>query len=231
MKRSIMLIAMLIVMISWSFAQGTGEIWGKVVDSETGNSIPGVNVVIRAGNTLLGAQTDVNGNFRLKGLAPGTYNLEFSFVGYGTGTLEKITVYADGYISTEDFALKPGVELTGAVIYSERTVGLIIPKKMNYQDIKDIPGKQDIKKIITLISPDVQKTEDGEMYFRGARSGDYVYYVDGIKVNAENFAIPTTAIGSMQVYTGGVPARYGDFTGGCVVIETQSYFDWLNSRN
>ena len=43
--------------------------------------------------------------------------------------------------------------------------------------------------------------------------------------------IPGLAIGSVKVYTGGVPARYGDFTGGCIVIETQSYFNWLSSLN
>jgi hypothetical protein len=39
--------------------------------------------------------------------------------------------------------------------------------------------------------------------------------------------IPGRAIGSIIAYSGGIPAKYGDFTGGVVVIETKSYFDWL----
>jgi len=34
-------------------------------------------------------------------------------------------------------------------------------------------------------------------------------------------------IGNMTVYTGGVPAKYGDFTGGVVVIESKSYSDYV----
>jgi hypothetical protein len=29
----------------------------------------------------------------------------------------------------------------------------------------------------------------------------------------------------MRVYSGGIPAKYGDCSGGVIVIETKSYFD------
>jgi hypothetical protein len=29
----------------------------------------------------------------------------------------------------------------------------------------------------------------------------------------------------MMVYTGGLPAKYGDILGGAVILETKSYFD------
>lgn len=226
-----MMLALLIGMSSWAFAQGTGEIWGKVIDAQTGLTIPGANVVIKTGNTMIGTQTDVDGNFKLKGLAPGTYNIEFSFVGYTSGELQKISVFADDYTRTEDFILTPGVGLPTVIIHGDKVIGVKPIPKMTFSDMQHISGKTDLKKMITLTSADITKTDDGQLYFRGARDGDYVYYVDGIKTNAEHFKIPSTAIGSIQVYTGGVPARYGDFTGGCVVIETQSYNDWLNSRN
>jgi hypothetical protein len=38
---------------------------------------------------------------------------------------------------------------------------------------------------------------------------------------------PSMAIGSIMVYTGGVPSKYGDYSGGVVVVETMSYFDWV----
>jgi hypothetical protein len=34
----------------------------------------------------------------------------------------------------------------------------------------------------------------------------------------------------MTVYAGGIPARYGDFTGGVIVVETMGYFDWLKMQ-
>ena len=34
-----------------------------------------------------------------------------------------------------------------------------------------------------------------------------------------------------QVYPGGLPAKYGDVTGGVVAIDTKSYFDLWQQRN
>lgn len=231
MKRSIMFIAMLIGMIGYTFAQGTGAIWGRVVDAKTGESLPNANIVVKTGNTMTGCQADLDGNFKLKGLAPGLYDLELTYTGYGPGVLKQIYVYADGITPTEDFKLTPGVELSQVVIHEDRVVTFVIQPKAGPDQIDVMPSKHDLGYIVSTLTSDVQRGEDGELYFRGARNGDFVYYIDGVKTNGANAKVPATAIGSIVVYTGGVPARYGDFTGGCVVIETQSYFDWLNSRN
>jgi len=55
--------------------------------------------------------------------------------------------------------------------------------------------------------------------------------VDGVKLGARLSAVPNEAINSFSVYTGGVPAKYGDVTGGIVAIETKSYFDLWQQRN
>jgi len=51
--------------------------------------------------------------------------------------------------------------------------------------------------------------------------------VDGIKIQGGNMSVPGRGVGSVSLYTGGVPAAYGDFTGGVIIIETKSYSDWL----
>ena len=48
--------------------------------------------------------------------------------------------------------------------------------------------------------------------------------MDGIKSN-EVGTVPSCAIQRMKIYTGGLPAKYGDTMGGVVVMETKSYFD------
>lgn len=65
------------------FAQGT--IQGRVVDAETQDPIPGVNVVIR--ELLRGAATDIDGQYTIMQVPAGTYTLEASFVGYRTEVL------------------------------------------------------------------------------------------------------------------------------------------------
>jgi outer membrane receptor protein involved in Fe transport len=57
------------------------------------------------------------------------------------------------------------------------------------------------------------------------------YYVDGVKVTGTNPGVSPDAISRVSVYTGGLPACYGDVTGGVVAIETKSYFDLYQQRN
>jgi hypothetical protein len=46
--------------------------------------------------------------------------------------------------------------------------------------------------------------------------------VDNVKIIGE-LNVPAGAIAEIIVYSGGIPARYGDVTGGVVVITTKSY--------
>ncbi len=61
-----------------TFAQSV-SITGKVVD-EKSQPLPGASVTIDG--TTLGATTDVDGNYRINGVKPGTYTLTAQFVGY-----------------------------------------------------------------------------------------------------------------------------------------------------
>ncbi|MEO9967869.1 MAG: carboxypeptidase-like regulatory domain-containing protein [Reichenbachiella sp.] len=58
----------------------TVNIRGNVRDVETNEPIPGINVYVAG--TLKGSSTDVNGNFELKGLTPGRYEIVFSHIVY-----------------------------------------------------------------------------------------------------------------------------------------------------
>lgn len=222
-------LAVLLGMSSAAAAQGTGEVWGKVIDRKTRTTLPGVSVFIKYGATVIGVNTDADGAFRIKSIPPGTHTVHFSFVGYGEGSIEQVNVFADGIVRLGDFAMEAGVDITGATVYADPVIGTDAYPKVVQKDLDHMAGNQNLVKVISSITSDVQSTDDGQLYFRGARDDDFVYYVDGVKLKGD-VKIPSTAVGSIQVYTGGVPARYGDFTGGCVVIETQSYFNWLNSR-
>src|SRR5690554_2362950 len=66
---------------SASIAQAqTGAVTGRVTDADTGEPLPGVNVVVE--ELATGAATDVEGRYTISGLRPGTYTLRASFVGY-----------------------------------------------------------------------------------------------------------------------------------------------------
>ena len=83
---------------------------------------------------------------------------------------------------------------------------------------------------VSRVVRDDAAISDG-LFFRGSRSENMCYFVDGVKLGARLSGVPNDAISSMSVYTGGLPARYGDVTGGVVAIETKSYFDLYQQRN
>ena len=63
---------------------------GQVVDQASGESLTGVK--IQVAGTDVSAYTDFEGNFRMQGLKPGTYELKTSFISYQDKTLDGITL-------------------------------------------------------------------------------------------------------------------------------------------
>ena len=66
----------------------TGIVSGQVTDTSR-NTLPGATIQIESLHT--GVTADINGFYRLPNLAPGTYTLKVSYVGYSP-VYKKITV-------------------------------------------------------------------------------------------------------------------------------------------
>ena len=89
------------------------------------------------------------------------------------------------------------------------------------QEIKSSPY-MNMQDMVSTAAGVYQKEEGGSINVRGARSEGTQYYVDGVK-EIGGFSLPKNAIAQIQVITGGIPAMYGDATGGIVVITTKSF--------
>lgn len=57
----------------------SGKIVGTVTDAQTGESLPGVNVVVEG--LRLGAVTDVNGRYFILNVPAGRHNVQASLIG------------------------------------------------------------------------------------------------------------------------------------------------------
>lgn len=55
---------------------------GTVVEKVTQNPLPGVKVVIQDSSPVIGATTDLNGEFKLENIPTGRLSLYISFVGF-----------------------------------------------------------------------------------------------------------------------------------------------------
>ena len=216
-------------------AQGLGEIHGKVLD-DTGEGIPFCVVRAQQGGTSLGVEADVDGRFALKPLPVGEYEVSVLYPGYQTYLIEGVRVDPGLITRLKDVVLtsvlKPVV--VERYIWEEPLIRPDDPSRMvmTTAQIKTNATRKDPVKMIASMTPGVTKARNSdELYFRGSRAGAMAYYVDGVKVTGTDPGVPSGAINSVSVYTGGLPAKYGDVTGGVVAIETKSYFDLWQQRN
>jgi len=63
-------------------------LFGRIVDKKTNEPLIGANVVLTG--YKLGAATDFYGNYVIKNIPPGTYNIKASYVGYERSLLPDI---------------------------------------------------------------------------------------------------------------------------------------------
>lgn len=71
----------------------TGSISGKVVDADSGQPLPGVNVILIG--TDIGTATAEEGHYLLSNLPVGNYDFEYSLMGYSSSTLKAIKIAAN----------------------------------------------------------------------------------------------------------------------------------------
>ena len=118
----LVLIAMWTTVLAQSALAGvTGKIAGRVTDSESGDGLPGTNVIIKGTN--LGAATDLDGNFTILNVPPGLYTVQFSFIGYQPVHVKDVRVNID-LTARVNRQLQPSALELGAVevdIYPART--------------------------------------------------------------------------------------------------------------
>jgi uncharacterized protein YbjQ (UPF0145 family) len=215
----------------------TGEIKVRVFDKITKESLPGAHAFIEVGNNKIGATSDLDGRITLKPLSSGKYNMQVTFLGYKTFILAEINVHPGKITFLPDIYLEQAVNILGpaevvAKKFEEQLINPEQPSKMTVSglDLNRQADNRNISALVGSITTDVKVNEDGSMHFRGSRTGTEALFIDGVKVSELNGNVPSQAISSITVYTGGIPAQFGDVTGGVVVIETKSYTQMYNEH-
>ncbi len=205
-----------------------GEISGKVIDKNTNLPMAFANVVLMNGDAIItGTTTDEKGYFKIKPLAAGMYTIKCSYLGYTTQVRNKVVV-----TSNQVTVVDMGIELMASAIppidISDYRIPLIDKGQVSsgislgVEEIKTA-ATRDVKDYVAM-APGVYQSDDGQsLNVRGSRSDATQYVIDGVKVWG-GFSLPMSAIEQITVLTGGIPAQYGDATGGIVVITTKSGF-------
>jgi outer membrane receptor protein involved in Fe transport len=94
LKKEIAYILLLtIVLTSLLWSGTTGKVAGTITDKTNGEALIGANVVVVG--TSLGAAADIDGQYTILSVPPGTYKVQISFIGYETIVINDVRVYID----------------------------------------------------------------------------------------------------------------------------------------
>jgi len=224
--KKLMLIALLFISGQSIGQNALGEVIGTVVTPESKIPVVDALVYIEDNGRIYRSKTDLDGRFRISAIPSGAYSMS---IRQFEDTMRNILVEVpiDGFFNTGEIEFNSSIlTMKGVVVKVKlRLVDGNLPvAALSADQIDKSPAKFDIKGLVTSMSSEVRQTEDGELVFRGARKGDMIYLIDGVKTRDAG-SVPGVSIGKMMLYTGGLPAKYGDTLGGVVVMESKSYFD------
>lgn len=222
LKNFLFQLVMSLLIASLTLAGTTGKITGRITDENSGEPLPGVNVVI-AGTTL-GAATDLKGDYIIMMVSPGSYSVTANMIGYDPLRYDRVHVSIDK-TSKLNFSLKESVLELGqevVVVAKRPLVQMDLTSSaavINSETINLLPV-EDFNDVVNLQAGVV----DG--HFRGGRTGEVMYMIDGIPVNDAYsgnaaFQVENSAISELEIISGTFNAEYGQAMSGVVNIVTK----------
>ena len=251
MKKNILLSLICLFIPLLLFAGTTGKITGRIIDKDTGDALPMVNVVVL--ETTMGAVSDLEGYFTILQIPPGTYSVKATMMGFEKLTMTNVKVSVD-LTTTLNFKLRPtvmdlGTEVT--VVADRPIVQKDVTSSSHHLSadvIKNMPTMTSVRDLMAA-QPGVVG-EGIHINIRGGRTGEVRTIVDGMGVSDPLYrqatrttqeqvaqftsnpvdelsgrtggvAVPMNAIAQVEVITGGFNAEYGQAMSGIVNIVTK----------
>ncbi|MBN1968155.1 MAG: TonB-dependent receptor [Candidatus Delongbacteria bacterium] len=222
MKKKLLLLLVFSMVIS-TFAGISGKIKGYVKD-ENGEPLPGANVVLDG--TTFGAESDEDGYYYIIGVRAGSYQLKCQYVGFRTATVP-ITVKADLTVTTDVILYSEDYELD-EVTYVVSREAKVDQSKTTASRIIDLEQQKltatvDVQGALKS-QAGIKTDADGELHFRGSRSGEVNFNVDGVSVGdptekkSKPAEIDFSNIQSFDIQVGVPNAEYGNALSGSVNI-------------
>lgn len=222
-----------------ALAQRPAALRGTVVDSLSGQPLVGVRVALlgQPGGTA----TDALGQFRLTGLAAGTYRVQLGALGYRLKTRE-ITLVAGETRGLTAVLATTSLDLAEVTVSQPRDPNQTLVAISHIdQTLRPINSAQDLLRLVPglFIAQHAGGGKAEQIFVRGfdADHGtDFAVSIDGLPVNMVShahgqgyadfhFVIPET-VEQLRVYKGPYTARFGDFaTAGAGEFTTKTSLD------
>ncbi len=203
----------------------TGAIKITLTDAKTKESIPFAAVQVTSNGVPAGsAITDLDGVALIKPLPPGKYTVKAVYVGYQPKEIQGIIVAIDktSYVPVA-LSNEEGVKLdeVEVVAYQEPLIdpdtksgGTVTREEYQHMATKNVLS------VASTTAGVYQSDEGAGVNVRGSRSSGTQIFIDGERaIGTAN--ISQQGVEQVSVILGGLPAQYGDATGGVISITTR----------
>lgn len=240
------LITSSLLFISSILCAQTGKISGKIIDGQTAETLIGATVLIEG--TTKGASADLEGNFILNNVSPGTYTLVLSYITYETKKIAGVKVTANettvlNLTMEQSSSATMGVVEVSAEMNKENTNTLLIQQKNN-SSVSDGISSESIKKTPDKNTSDVLKRVSGASIqdnkfaiIRGMSDRYNTAYLNGSPLPSSEsdrraFAFdifPAGILDNLVILKTATPDLPGDFAGGVILINTKNIPDKNNT--
>lgn len=152
-----------------NYTEGVSSIQGRVMDAETNEALPFANVSLKQDNKLIaGASTDFDGQYLIKPVPPGYYDLQVDYVGYQSVKMEDVLLQSNK-ITFQEIHLNQGVVLEEVEVV-EYSLPLLEKDNnssgatINQEEFQRLPIRSKSNKAINV---------------RGSRASGEELYIDG----------------------------------------------------
>lgn len=221
----------------------TGIIKGSTVEEATGRTIPGISIKIL--NTKFFTISDSDGNFTIRNVPVGKYELEFASVSFEAKTITDVEVIVNETVTVNVSLTEKNTKLDEVVIKIARSnkvesVRSLLTMQKNSIRVSDGISAESIKRTPDKTTSDVLKRISGAsiqdnkfVIIRGLNDRYNASYLNGTPLpssepdrKAFSFDIfLANMIDNLVIYKTASPDLPGEFAGGVIEINTKAVPD------
>ncbi len=215
---------------------------GSILDDSNASALPGVNIIIK--ELKLSTTSDSEGKFIFRNVKPGTYDVEFSFIGFKPKVVSEVVATSNETTELNSTLEEVKNTLDEVVITKVKakaeSVKSLLTMQKNNSSVSDGISAETIKKTPDRTTSDVLKRISGAsvqenkfVIIRGLNDRYNVALLNGAPLpssepdrKAFSFDIfPSNILDNLIITKTASPDLPGEFAGGVVQINTKSVPD------
>jgi hypothetical protein len=245
MKLYSILLSLLLVGFSSAFGQIPAQtIKGQVTDKQSQTTLPGVSVVVLNSNPIIGAVTDIDGNFSIKNVPIGRVTLQFTFLGYNTVTINNLILNSGKELIT-NVSMEEKVNNLNEVTVSAKNIdkknplnemATVSARSFSIEETNRYAGSlgDPSRMAANYAGVNIAGDARNDIVIRGNSPAGLLWRLDGINIpNPNHFgALGTTGgpvsmlnnnlLDNSDFMTGAFPAEYGNALSGAFDLKMRT---------